>query len=357
MNIQYLSGKVAGRMVYENIHLGDVSVRSQAVGLANVVDIELMDDVVWDGILGLAYPNPSLTKQGIIPLFDTIIKEKALTKRGLANQFAYYIDDTKGVVTLGGANCDLITSPGSPKSTCVSQFHFVPISEKTYWTIDIADVRVQYPNEPERSGFCPVRGCKAIVDTGTYLIYGPQNQVNHMISSSMPSCRDHVTMPRVTFDFKVNPGDDPVTVTLNPIDYILKFESDNREDCVVGISPDKDTIWTLGQVFLRSFYTIFDRDDNRIGFARIPRKAFAAVNHAESSHADIASYTPEIEGRNINKTYFSTPLGASPGMYYEDRQEESLLLQLGTGKRLKGIRSKVRTRVAASNHTERSRVL
>jgi hypothetical protein len=39
-------------------------------------------------------------------------------------------------------------------------------------------------------------------------------------------------------------------------------------DCVTGIAPDADTMWTLGQVFLRNFYVVFDRDANRVGMAR-----------------------------------------------------------------------------------------
>ena len=39
-------------------------------------------------------------------------------------------------------------------------------------------------------------------------------------------------------------------------------------DCVTGIAPDKDSIWTLGQVFLRNYYAVFDRGADRIGFAR-----------------------------------------------------------------------------------------
>lgn len=38
-------------------------------------------------------------------------------------------------------------------------------------------------------------------------------------------------------------------------------------ECVTGIAPDEDVIWTFGQVFLRSFYTVFDRDANRVGLA------------------------------------------------------------------------------------------
>ena len=37
---------------------------------------------------------------------------------------------------------------------------------------------------------------------------------------------------------------------------------------MIGIGPDNDPGWTLGQVFLRSFYTVFDRDTDRVGFIR-----------------------------------------------------------------------------------------
>jgi len=288
MSIEYLSGKVLGKMVYETVQIGDLPIPNQVVGLADTVDIELMDDVIWDGILGLAYPNPQLSARGVLPLFDNIVNSKALESKGLANQFAYYIDDREGSVTLGGANCDLITPPGAPKEACIEQFMFVPVTEKTYWTITLDDVSVKYPGQPEKSGFCHPNGCKAIVDTGTYLIYGPQNQVNSMVrTTSLKTCDHHVIMPEVTFTFRVGEGEEPVSMTLKPIDYILKFEISGNEDCVVGISPDKDTIWTLGQVFLRSFYTLFDRDEDRIGFARLPRDSFKALNVQEMRNKEV----------------------------------------------------------------------
>jgi hypothetical protein len=304
MNIQYLSGRVAGDMVYETIRLGDIEVKNQVVGLAKVVDIELLDDVKWDGILGLAYPNPSLQQQGITPLFDTIVNSRVLSgpPRNLANQFAYYIDDTKGAITFGGANCDLINQ-GS-KSACIDKFKFVPVTEKTYWTIRINDVRVQYPGQPERSGNCPAGGCKAIVDTGTYLIYGPEGQVSNMLTSQLESCSNHPGMPTFTFDFHTNPGEEPVSLTLKPIDYILKFNIKGRDECVVGISPDKDTIWTLGQVFLRTYYTVFDRDEDRVGFAHLHRTKFNALNERKPNSLFIEE---KSGGLVITRPHTSSP--------------------------------------------------
>ena len=101
-------------------------------------------------------------------------------------------------------------------------------------------------------------------------------------------------------------GQTPARLTLHPRDYVLEFsvpvdtqnvfleeglgaaakhvaspdtvncaDPENKadpkkctKDCVIGIGPDNDPGWTLGQVFLRSFYTVFDRDTDRVGFIR-----------------------------------------------------------------------------------------
>lgn len=59
---------------------------------------------------------------------------------------------------------------------------------------------------------------------------------------------------------------------MTPDDYVLQFKIDGNDDCVIGIGPDPEEDWTLGQVFLRSFYSIYDRDEKRVGFLKAKTK-------------------------------------------------------------------------------------
>ena len=49
---------------------------------------------------------------------------------------------------------------------------------------------------------CPPDGCTAILDTGTYLIYGPPKYVNNVIKDIyIESCQDKSSMPDLVFTF------------------------------------------------------------------------------------------------------------------------------------------------------------
>lgn len=302
MNIEYISGKVSGPMIVSNVGIGGLTVPNQVLGLAQTLDVELLDEVVWDGIAGLSYPSRSLVTRGVTPLFDNIIRQKLLTNsaKGLANQFAYYIDDTQGVMTFGGVNCAFVVqkSQGAgltpaeaakAEQECKASFQFVPVTRKTYWTLTLDDVSLSYPKGAivpagqKLSGNCGRFGCRAIVDTGTYLVYTSKFFQAPTAWASFAHCVDTHLLPNITFHFRTGASQPSIALTLEARDYVLKFDnSKSKEDCVVGISPDKDAVFTLGQVFLRSYYALFDRDENRIGFSKIHRQGHQAVNQLPS---------------------------------------------------------------------------
>jgi len=81
----------------------------------------------------------------------------------------------KGSISFGGADMRF-------KKDLNEEFKWAPISEKKYWTITLIDIQ-KYPSSRIKTTkridnvLCP-NGCKSIIDTGTYLIYGPSDQLS-----------------------------------------------------------------------------------------------------------------------------------------------------------------------------------
>jgi hypothetical protein len=89
---------------------------------------------------------------------------------------------------------------------------------------------------------------------------------------TLTSCDDRHKLPSLGFIFKGYTKDgktEAFELILTPEDYVLEFEVNGKSDCVIGIGSDnEDSGWTLGQVFLRAYYTVFDRESEAIGFVK-----------------------------------------------------------------------------------------
>jgi len=54
MKIRYMSGEVSGKLGKDTLLVGDIVVPNQIIGLAQRVDVPLLEVIDWDGIVGLA---------------------------------------------------------------------------------------------------------------------------------------------------------------------------------------------------------------------------------------------------------------------------------------------------------------
>lgn len=187
----------------------------------------------------------------------------------------------------------------------VVQYH----GSLSYWTIQISGWRTErrpstdggsdtdrYQNgkgrEVGRAYACP-QGCKAIVDTGSSLLLPPRGHFSVLMENIVggrPDCKEREGIVSCS---RCSPDDFPDLVIsivsssrvlqgqsspdrfdeqsldvsqdfrLRPSDYLVPRS--NRCELLIG-PGHADDIWTLGDVFIKTYMTIFDVANLRVGF-------------------------------------------------------------------------------------------
>ncbi|XP_078797586.1 nothepsin isoform X1 [Oryzias latipes] len=259
--IHYGSGHLLGVMGKDTLRIGNLTVLNQEFGESVYEPGSTFVTAKFDGVLGLAYP--SLAEIIGKPVFDNMLAQKILDEP----IFSFYLSRSKsksvpeGQLLLGGTDESLYSGP----------INWVPVTIKGYWQIRMDSVSVQGV-----SSLCR-RGCEAIVDTGTSLIAGPPREILrlHQLIGATPThfgdfvvdCARLSSLPHVTFVL----GE--VEYTLTSEHYIRKETFSSRELCFTGFMAAEmfsadGPLWILGDVFLTQYYTIFDKGQDRVGFAR-----------------------------------------------------------------------------------------
>uniref|UniRef100_H3B127 Peptidase A1 domain-containing protein n=1 Tax=Latimeria chalumnae TaxID=7897 RepID=H3B127_LATCH len=167
-----------------------------------------------------------------------------------------------GEVTFGGVDSRYYSG----------SIHWAPVTHEMYWQIGIEGFAVG----SQETSWCS-QGCQAIVDTGTSLLTAPRQFMGYLMEhigarsngygEYIVDCYDTQRMPTLTFTISGNQFDLP------PSAYILTRSQSGQTYCSVGIeetylpSQDGQPRWILGDVFLREYYSVYDRGNNRVGFA------------------------------------------------------------------------------------------
>jgi hypothetical protein len=106
-----------------------------------------------------------------------------------------------------------------------------------------------------------------VLDTGTSFMTGPSADVQRLLSKLPqlnPDCSNIKSFPAISFDL----GD--YTFDLEPEFYIRRSLS-GRFCHVAFVALDvpapRGPLWIFGDVFMRKYFTVFDRDGKRMGFA------------------------------------------------------------------------------------------
>ncbi|KAJ6654435.1 hypothetical protein lerEdw1_007028 [Lerista edwardsae] len=278
--IHYGSGSLTGFLSQDVLRIGSITIKNQTFAEATDLPGLVFVAAKFDGIMGLGYP--SISVNNVTPPFDNMMKEKLLKK----NVFSFHLCNTKSDVEANGGE---VLFGGINHDAYEGKLHYIPVSRQAYWQIKVDKVSVDKPanktgkcwpwnlfDKDEPSDICK-GGCQGILDTGTSLITGPRDDIralhkaigaDHAFGGQyLLDCDKLSTLPDVTFHL----GGKPYTLT--PEEYTLQVTQSGVTACISGfmsldIPKPNGPLWILGDVFLRRYYTVFDRDSNQVGLAR-----------------------------------------------------------------------------------------
>ncbi|KAH6945001.1 hypothetical protein HPB50_006707 [Hyalomma asiaticum] len=264
VRLVYGSGPVYGEVAVDVVTIGSRSVKGQAFMQSDNRRGTAFAYAKFDGILGLAYPEKSVL--GVTPVFDNMIQQ------GIVREPVFSVFLKRGAGALGmptGVDGGEIYFGGIDEAHYSGELFYVPVSKKGYWQLAVDSVKFGVHD------FCS-EGCQAIVDTGSSTITGPSDDVDRMLRLlnatpftsrlSQVDCALVSQLPILTFSI----GGRPLEV--RPEDYIVKLKQSYTTSCVVFIkSKDFDSsygsLWNLGDPFIGRYFTVFDRGNDRLGFA------------------------------------------------------------------------------------------
>ncbi|XP_070313206.1 pregnancy-associated glycoprotein 1-like [Odocoileus virginianus] len=250
--ITYGSGRVKGYLAYDTIRIGRLVSTGQPFGLS--LEEYGFDRLPFDGVLGLNYPNMSSIRA--IPIFDNLKKQGAVSEP----VFAFYLSKCR-------TNSSVLMLGGVDKAYYKGQLNWVPLSRVGDWRVNMNRISMK-GKIIGCSG-----GCEALVDTGTSLIQGPTRMVTNIqkLIGATPQGFEHYvscfvvnTLPSIIFT--INGINYPVPARA----YILK---DSQGHCFSTFKGGTETFkhaetWILGDAFLRLYFSVYDRGNDRIGLAQ-----------------------------------------------------------------------------------------
>ncbi|RCI13195.1 hypothetical protein L249_0364 [Ophiocordyceps polyrhachis-furcata BCC 54312] len=248
-NVSYGSGVVNGKLVEDNMTLAGVTFDFK-FGMAGNTSTEFVK-FPFDGILGLSmtrgHNDNFLEKFGQAQKLDKNIFCVAL------NRAADGVNT--GEVKFGSMNPDKFSGNVS----------YTPLgSQDGEWAIPIDDMAY----DGKKAG---VGGVLAYIDTGTSFVFGSQDRVQK-VHSVIPGAK---SADGQTYKVPCDTNK-PLTFTFSGIDYEVspkdwiapKNEAGECTSNVYGYEVAKGS-WLIGDTFLMNVYTVFDKDEKRIGFAKL----------------------------------------------------------------------------------------
>jgi len=246
ITITFGTGQITGGCMEDKICIGNACTVGGLI-VATQESVAPFNSFSFDGVLGLALTDMSEGPQ--FSLMDRSIKDGVLNK-GLFSVFFSNSDSEASEITFGAIKKEHMAS---------EDLFWVPVTGKSgYWEVRIDDIALN--SEPQ--SLC--EDCKVAVDTGTSQLAGPSSVIENLQSklNVAHDCSNYDSLPKLGFVMNEK------VLSLDPSDYVNNH--DGR--CTVSlmsldVPPPNGPLFIFGVPFLQKYFTVYDRENTRVGFA------------------------------------------------------------------------------------------
>jgi len=253
--LQYGTGNCNGFLSTDVTTIGGLAISNFTFGEVTTEAADVFGTAPFDGILGMG-PAAAAIDHTPMPMAQMV-------SQGLIqhNIFSFYLasgEKAGSALVLGGTDDKYYTG----------DFTYVPVAKAAhilpYWLVSASDIKVGGASTKACNW---LTGCYMVVDTGTSVLAGPPSAVSKLtapIGNVSADCSNVDSLPTISFTLGGK------ELELGPDFYVLKAKDQSgKEQCQLGIEGVNAgvPIWILGDPFLRKYYTVWDAEANRVGFA------------------------------------------------------------------------------------------
>uniref|UniRef100_A0A0G4I5N1 Peptidase A1 domain-containing protein n=1 Tax=Chromera velia CCMP2878 TaxID=1169474 RepID=A0A0G4I5N1_9ALVE len=247
VTITFGTGEMTGVFVRDRVCVGTICTMCHFVAATEESD-EPFSLVPFDGIFGLSLKE--MSEGEAFNIFDSMTQSRVL-KRNVFAVFFGGSDQEDSEITFGEWKPERMSS----------ELFWVPVSHPGYWQVGMQDIVIGN----KATGLCGGHsGCQVAVDTGTSLMAGPTEIIDALVETLdvAADCSNFDSLPDLGFLL----GDH--VLNLRAEDYVEK----GTEGCSLAlmrldVPPPKGPLFIFGDPFLRKYYTVYDRDSLKVGFA------------------------------------------------------------------------------------------
>jgi len=257
-SIQYGTGNVTGIVSTDTLMIGNMSLPNRAFGETTQESNDFADPA-FDGLLGMAYS--SISTQRVPTVFEQFVTSKLVSTPIFGFHVSRFVDGKNdGTLTFGGTDTSKYTGP----------ITYYPVTRRAYWQIHLDGARINGKS-------ILLEANQAMIDTGTTLVVasvsdaaaihqnipGAQPDPNNVGQYLIP-CGAQLPVIELIFGGK--------GYAIDPRDLNLGYTDNTNTTCLSGIAGQDvnpfQPLWIVGDVFLKSWYTVFDLGKNQVGFAQ-----------------------------------------------------------------------------------------